>query len=54
MSPSDYAAKHGITLAYVWRLIRKGRIQAEKVDGKLRSRISGEHEKMKCGPKKKI
>lgn len=42
LSPSDYAAKHGITLAYVWRLIRKGRLPVERVGGKQRYKVIGE------------
>ena len=53
MTPSAYAAKHSLSLNYVWRLIRAGRLPCERVGGKLRYRITGELERRKPGPKGK-
>ena len=51
MTPSAYAAKHNLSMNYVWRLIRAGRLPCERIEGKLRYRITGELERRKPGPK---
>lgn len=53
MSPREYSLKHSLSMNYVWRLIRAGRLPCERVDGKLRYRITGELERRKPGPKGK-
>lgn len=53
MSPAQYAKAHGLSLNYVYRLIRKGRIASERVNGKLRYVIPAvAHVRLKPGPKK--
>lgn len=51
MSPSEYGKLHGLTVAYVWRLIRAGRLPCERVNGKLRYRITGDVQRLKPGRK---
>ena len=55
MSPTMYAAQHGLSLNYVYRLIRAGRIQAIKRNDKLRYDITDAQpiERRKPGPKGK-
>ena len=31
MTPQQYAAKHGLSMNYVWRLIRAGRLPCEQI-----------------------
>ena len=53
MSPSAYAKLHNLSMNYVYRLIRAGRLPCERIEGKLRYRITGELERRKPGPKGK-
>jgi len=52
MTPAQYAKQHNLGLNYVYRLIRAGRLAAVQVDGKLRYRITGTHERLKPGRKR--
>ena len=54
MTPAMYALKHSLSLNYVYRLIRAGRLPCERIEGKLRYRITGELERRKPGPKGKL
>lgn len=55
MTASQYAAHHNLTLNYVYRLIRAGRIQVTKRNDKLRYDITDAQpiERRKPGPKGK-
>ena len=55
MTPAIYAKAHNLTLNYVYRLIRAGRIQVTKRGDKLRYEITDAQpiERRKPGPKAK-
>lgn len=54
MSPADYALAHGLTVAYVWRLIRAGRLPCERINDKRRYVIpeNATYQRMKGGKRK--